>query len=224
LLRDFLAKIVRRTIFAVGLIVGLTALEINIGPLLAVIGAAGFVVAFALQSTLGNFASGLMILMYRPFDVGDVIDVAGVSGKVESMNLTSTQIKTFDNKVVIVPNNSIWGGIITNVTGSNLRRVDMTFGIGYGDDIAKAQSVLEELVRKHQLILDEPEPVIKMHELADSSVNFICRPWAKTPDYWTVYWDITRSVKEEFDRRGISIPFPQRDVHIYQESPAGKQA
>lgn len=215
LMRDVVQTVVRRTLLAVGLIVALSALEVDIGPLLAVIGAAGFVVAFALQDTLGNFASGIMILINRPFDVGDLIDVAGVYGKVVSMNLVSTTIATLDNQVVIVPNNSIWGGVITNVTGSDLRRIDMVFGIGYADDIGAAQKVLETIVNEHPLTLDNPAPVIRLNELADSSVNFICRPWVKSEDYWSVYWDITRAVKEQFDANGISIPFPQQDVHIH---------
>jgi len=218
LLRDFLYKAVRRTVIMVGVIMALAALEINIGPVMAVIGAAGFVIAFALQGTLSNFASGIMILMYRPFDVGDIVDAGGVTGKVRSTNLVSTHIRTFDNKSMIVPNNEIWGGVITNSTGTKKRRVDMVFGIGYGDDIAKAQGILEKITNDHELVLKDPEPDIKVHELADSSVNFICRPWVKTADYWTVYWDVTRAVKEEFDRQGVSIPFPQRDIHLYQEA------
>lgn len=136
------------------------------------------------------------------------------------MNLLSTHVKTFDNKMMIVPNNDIWGGVITNATGTNERRVDMVFGIGYDDDIDKAQKILEEIVSQHELVLEEPEPTIRMHELADSSVNFVCRPWARTGDYWTVYWDITRQVKRRFDEAGISIPYPQRDVHLYNETPA----
>lgn len=218
LLRDFLYKAVRRTVIMVGVIMALAALEINIGPVMAVIGATGFVIAFALQGTLSNFASGIMILMYRPFDVGDIVDAGGVTGRVKSTNLVSTHIRTFDNKSMIVPNNEIWGGVITNSTGTRKRRVDMVFGIGYGDDIAKTQGILEKITNDHELVLKDPEPDIKVHELADSSVNFICRPWVKTADYWTVYWDVTRAVKEEFDRQGVSIPFPQRDVHLYQEA------
>ena len=198
LLRVFMSKMVRRIVLLVGLIVAISAMEINISPVLAAIGGAAFVIAFALQGTLSNFASGLLILSYRPFDVGDVVDAGGVSGKVASMNLVSTHIRTFDNKLMIVPNNQIWGDVITNATGSDERRVDLVFGIGYGDDIGKAQAILEQVVLDHELVLDDPEPVIRVHELADSSVNFICRPWTKTDDYWTVYWDITRSVKEEF--------------------------
>lgn len=217
LLRDFVVHSVRRVTLFIGLIFGLAALEINIGPLLALIGAAGFVVAFALQNTLSNFASGIMIMLYKPFDVGNFVDVAGVAGVVRSMNLVTTTITTPDNQIMVVPNNSIWGNIIINITGSAERRVDLVFGIGYGDDIGHAEKVLADIVSEHPLVLATPAPVIQVHELADSSVNFICRPWAKTNDYWTVYWDLTRMVKERFDAEGISIPFPQRDVHIFQE-------
>ena len=165
-----------------------------------------------------------MILIYRPFDVGDVVDVAGVSGTVAALNIVSTTIKTFDNKIMIVPNNSVWQNVITNATGSTTRRVDLVFGIGYGDDIDKTIQVLEEVVRAHPMTLDDPAPVIRVHELADSSVNFICRPWVNTADYWTVYWDLMRAVKMRFDEEGISIPFPQRDVHLYSERAATEKA
>jgi small conductance mechanosensitive channel len=220
LLRDFLVMTARRIVLIIGLFVGLSALEINIGPVLAIIGAAGFVIAFALQNSLSNFASGILMLVYRPFDIGDTIKVAGTLGKVESMNLLSTQLRTPDNQLVIVPNNSVWGDVITNVTGITQRRVDLVFGIGYGDDADKAQKILEDIVSGHQLVLKEPEAIVKLHELAESSVNFICRPWVKPEDYWNVYWDITREVKRRFDAEGVSIPFPQRDVHIYQETSA----
>ena len=217
LLREFLVLGTRRIVLFIGFFVGLSALEVNIGPVLAVIGAAGFVIAFALQNSLSNFASGILMLIYRPFDIGEVVDVANTVGKVESMNLLSTQLRTLDNKLVIIPNNSVWGDVITNVTGITKRRIDMVFGIGYDDDIDKAQGILESLVTDHELVLEDPEPVVRLHELGDSSVNFICRPWVKPDDYWTVYWDITRAVKQRFDAEGISIPFPQRDIHIYQE-------
>lgn len=220
LLGDFMVTTVRRLVLAIGVIVGLAAMEVNIGPLLAVIGAAGFVIAFALQNSLGNFASGILILVFRPFDVGDVIEVAGVVGKVQSMNLLSINITTPDNKSVIVANNQVWDGAITNITGSDTRRVDLVFGIAYSDDIDHARKVLEELVGAHAKVLETPEPVIRMHELGDSSVNFICRPWVLTADYWEVYWDLTAAVKQRFDREGISIPFPQRDVHLFQSTKA----
>jgi len=218
LLRDFLVLSARRLVLLVGFFIGLSALEINIGPVLAIIGAAGFVIAFALQNSLSNFASGILMLIYRPFDIRDMINVAGVLGKVESMNLLSTQLRTPDNQLIIVPNNSVWGDVITNVTGITQRRIDLVFGIGYSDDIDKAQKILEDIVNTHERVLKDPEPVVRLHELADSSVNFVCRPWVKPDDYWDVYWDITREVKRRFDAEGVSIPFPQRDVHIYQET------
>jgi small conductance mechanosensitive channel len=217
LLQDFLVRMTRGAILAVGVIAAIPRLGLEIAPLLAVIGAAGFAVAFALQDTLSNFASGIMILFYQPFDVGDFVEVGGISGKVQSLTLVSTELKTVDNKKVMVPNNSVWQGIITNAMGSPTRRVDLVFGIGYADSIEKAIGILEDIVGKHELVLEKPEPVIRVHELADSSVNLICRPWAKTDDYWTVYWDLTRAVKERFDAEGVSIPFPQRDVHLYQQ-------
>ena len=220
LLSEFLVISARRLVLFIGLFVGLSALEVNVGPVLAVIGAAGFVIAFALQNSLSNFASGILMLIYRPFDTGDVINVAGTLGKVESMNLLSTQLRTPDNQLVIVPNNSVWGDVITNITGITQRRVDMVFGIGYNDDIDKTQKILEEIVNGHEMVLKEPAAIVKLHELADSSVNFICRPWVKPENYWDVYWDITREVKRRFDAEDVSIPFPQRDVHIYQETSA----
>jgi small conductance mechanosensitive channel len=216
LLKDFIVNITRKTVFLIGFVVALSMLEINIGPLLAAIGAAGFIVGFALQGTLSNFAAGIMILVYRPYDVGDFVDIGGTFGTVDAMTIVSTTLIKPDNQKVIVPNNMIWGDIITNVTGTDKRRVDMVFGIGYSDDIAKAQKILEEILANHEAILKDPEPVIRVHELADSSVNFVVRPWVATENYWEVYWDITRSVKERFDAEGVSIPFPQRDVHLHQ--------
>ena len=223
LLEDFLVGTVRWVVMIVGIIMAAASLEVSIGPLLAIVGAAGFVIAFALQDSLSNFASGLMILFFRPFDVGDVVDAGGVSGKVITMNLVSTTIKTFDNKDMLVPNNKIWNDVITNVTGVDTRRVDMEFGIGYDDDIDKAQAILEDIVAAHPKALKDPEPTIRMHTLADSSVNFVCRPWAMTEDYWDVYWDVTKMVKQRFDAEGIGIPFPQRDVHLYIEGSASTE-
>jgi small conductance mechanosensitive channel len=218
LMRQFFVNMTRRLIFIIGIVIAVSQLGVDVGPLLAAIGAAGFIIGFALQGTLSNFAAGIMILMYQPFDVGDAVEVAGVSGAVEKMTLVSTTIKSWDNKQIVVPNNSIWGDVITNITGNAIRRVDMVFGIGYDDDIEKAQSVLESIIADHEKVLKDPEPTIKLHELGDSSVNFVVRPWARKEDYWGLYWDITKEVKRRFDKEGISIPFPQRDVHIYQEN------
>ena len=215
LLKDFIVNIVRKLIFIVGFVVALSMLEINIGPLLAAIGAAGFIIGFALQGTLSNFAAGIMILIYRPYDVGDLVEICGTFGTVDAMTIVSTTLMTLDNQKVVVPNNMIWGDKITNVTGTDKRRVDMVFGIGYSDDIAKAQKILEEILLNHAAVLKDPEPVVKVHELSDSSVNFVVRPWVKTENYWDVHWDVTRTVKERFDAEGVSIPFPQRDVHMH---------
>jgi len=223
LLVNFLSSFAKQVSMVIGFIVGLAALEIDITPLLAAVGAAGFVVGFALQGTLSNFASGLLILAYRPFDVGDVIEAAGVSGSVDSVSLFSTHVRTFDNKLMIVPNNDIWGGTITNATASDTRRVDLVFGIGYSDDIEQARDILKRTVENHPLVLEEPAANIKVNELADSSVNLICRPWTLTENYWSVYWDLIQTVKQEFDREGISIPFPQSDVHIHQQADTAGQ-
>ena len=218
LLKDVLISVCGGTVTVVGVLIALSQVGISLGPMLAGLGVAGFVVGFALQDTLGNFAAGGMILIYRPYDVDDFIEVAGASGLVKKMSLVSTTITTFDNQTLVIPNSKIWGDVIKNVTAQKLRRVDLVFGIGYGDDIEHAERVLRDVLDDHEAVLSKPEPLIKLHELADSSVNFAVRPWVKTEDYWNVYWDLTREVKLRFDREGISIPFPQRDVHLYPEA------
>jgi len=219
LAESLIARSIKYVILIIGFAISLTALEINITPILATIGAAGLVVGLALQGTLSNFASGLLILINRPFDEGDAVTAGGVTGKVDKMNLVSTTFRTFDNQTIHVPNNEIWGNVITNITANDQRRVDMEFGIGYDDDFEEAERIIRDIVSEHELVLDEPEPAIVMHELADSSVNIVCRPWARTSDWWTVKTDITRRVKKRFDDAGISIPYPQRDIHVYQHSP-----
>ena len=218
LLRHMIVSTAANLVMFLGIMFALSQLGISLGPLLAGLGVLGFIIGFALQDTLGNFASGMMILLYRPYDVGDVIEAAGVSGKVEDMSLVYTVIHTFDNQKMVVPNSKIWGDVIRNVTSQTIRRVDLVFGISYGDDIEKAEQVLTDIVDNHPLTLDDPAPTIKVHTLGDSSVDFIVRPWAKSGDYWNVYWDLTREVKMRFDSEGISIPFPQRDVHVIGES------
>ena len=220
LLKNILVSTSGGMIMALGVLMALSTVGISLAPMLAGLGVAGFIVGFALQDSLGNFASGAMILIYRPFDVGDLIEVTGASGLVRKMNLVSTTILTLDNQTLVVPNSKIWGDVIKNVTAQKERRVDLEFGIAYDDDIELAERVLNEIVSAHDKILDDPEPKIKLHTLGDSSVNFIVRPWTKTDDYWDVYWDLTREVKLRFDREGISIPFPQRDVHVYADKDA----
>lgn len=218
LLNNFFRSMASKTIMIIGFAVALSQLGIEIGPLLAGMGVMGFVVGFALQDTLSNFASGMMILVYRPYDVGDFVNVSGISGQVKDMNLVSTTILTIDHKRMVIPNSKIWGDIITNVTAESLRRVDMVFGVSYSDSMEKTEAVLHKIMDEHPLILDDPKPLIKVHTLNSSSVDFVVRPWVNSKDYWDVYWDITRKVKEEFEMAGISIPFSQQDVHIYSAS------
>lgn len=224
LLRSFSVNSVRKVTMFIGLVIALSQLGVDIGPLLAAIGAAGFVIAFALQRTLSNFAAGVMIMIYRPYDLGDWISAAGVSGSVGSMTLVSTTMKTGDNQTIVVPNGKIWGDVITNVTANATRRVDMVFGIGYDDDMAVAEAELRDLVENHPKVLKDPAPVIRVNELADSSVNFIVRPWALAGDYWQLRSELLRAVKERFDAKGISIPYPQQDVHIHQAGSAEQVA
>jgi small conductance mechanosensitive channel len=220
---DLLTNFARRTsgglIFLIGVLVALATLGVPITPLAAALGGGGFIIGFALQETLGNFASGLLIMVYRPFDVGDYVNVAGVGGTVKQMSLVSTTLTTIDNKLLVIPNKTVWGETITNYTGNALRRVDLIFGIGYGDNIQQAFEVLTETVNKHECVLSDPPLELTVGSLGDSCVNISCRPWVKTPDYWKVYWDLTREVKEAFDAAGINIPFPQRDVHVHTVSP-----
>ncbi|MGD9388251.1 MAG: mechanosensitive ion channel [Gammaproteobacteria bacterium] len=217
LLRRMIISVTRGVVMVFGILVALSQMGISVGPLLAGLGVAGFVIGFALQDTLANFASGLMILLYRPFDVGDIVETGGVFGKVKEMSLVNTTVLTFDNQTLVVPNTKIWGDVIKNVTAQDVRRVDLVFGIGYADDIPKAEGILEDVLRKHNKVLPDPPPVVRLHELGDSSVNFIVRPWVKRDDYWDVYWDVTRQVKLRFDAEGVTIPFPQRDVHLHMQ-------
>ncbi len=215
LLRDTLVSWSSKAVMAIGLLVALSHLGVEIGPLLAGLGIAGFILGFALQDSLGNLAAGGMILAYRPYDVGDVIEAGGVRGKVSGMSLVSTTVLTFDNEMLIVPNSKIWGDVIRNVTAQKIRRIDLEFGVGYGTDVDHADRVFRDILAKHEKVLDQPEPIVEVHKLGDSSVGFAVRPWVRTEDYWPVYWSLTREVKKRLDQEGISIPFPQRDVHLH---------
>lgn len=215
LMQDFFISMFGKFVWVIGIMVGLSQLGLNLAPILTGFGIAGVIIGFALQDTLSNFAAGMMLLIYRPFDVGDFVYAGGVDGKVSHMSLVNTTIRTFDNQIIIVPNSKIWGDVIKNITHERIRRVDMVFGIGYADDLLKAESVLSDIITSHPAVLRTPEPMIKVHTLNTSSVDFIVRPWVKTDDYWDVYWDVTKEVKLRFDREGISIPFPQQDVHLH---------
>ena len=215
-LARFLTSLTKFGLLAFVVIAALHTLGIQTTSFIAVIGAAGLAIGFALQGSLSNFASGVMLMVFRPFKSGDYIEAGGTAGVVESVHIFNTVLKTPDNKKVIVPNGKITGDNIVNYSAMQKRRVDMKFGIGYGDDILKAKTVLEKILSEDSRILTEPAPVIAVSELGDSSVNFVARPWVKTADYWSVYFDLTEKVKLTFDEQGISIPFPQRDIHMYQ--------
>lgn len=218
LLREMILAAVKNLVILMGALIALAQLGISLGPLLAGLGIAGFIIGFALQDSLSNFASGMMILIYRPFDVGDFVDITGVQGKIYKMSLVNTTFLTVDNRKLVLPNNMIWKSVITNYTDQETRRVDLVFGISYGDDINKAEAVIRETLAKFDAILDEPETVVRVYELGESSVNLIVRPWVRTEDYWETYWGLTKEVKLAFDKAGITIPFPQRDLNVIESS------
>jgi len=183
---------------------------------IAILGAAGLAIGLALQGSLANFAGGVLVLMFRPFKVGDFVEAQGVAGTVAEIQIFNTVLKTGDNRTVIVPNGAISNGIITNFSAQDTRRVDFVFGIGYDDDIDQARAVLLGIFGRDERVLDDPEPFVKVGELGDSSVNFTCRVWVKSADYWGVYFDTIEQVKTTFDAENIAIPYPQTDVHLHQ--------
>jgi small conductance mechanosensitive channel len=215
LLASFTSNIAYVALVAFVVIAALSQLGIQTTSFVAIIGAAGLAIGLSLQSSLSNFASGVMIIAFRPFKVGDFIEAGGVAGVVEGIQIFSTQMRTGDNKAIIVPNSNITGGNITNYSAKDTRRVDMVFGIGYDDDIKKAKDILVKLLKEDDRILKDPEPLVAVSELADSSVNFVVRPWVNSADFWGVKFDYTEAVKLTFDKEGISIPYPQQDVHMH---------
>lgn len=217
-LTGFVCSLVGMLLLAFVVIAALGQLGIDTTSLSAIIAAAGLAIGFALQGSLGNFAAGIMLIVFRPFKAGDFIEAGGVSGIVEDIQVFATKIRTGDNKEITVPNAGITGGNIVNYSAKETRRVDMKFGIAYDDDIKKAKETLEAILKADARVLEDPAPTIAVSELGDSSVNLICRPWVKSADYWGVFWDTHEKVKTEFDAAGLSIPFPQRDVHLYQQS------
>lgn len=201
-------------VFAV--IAALSKFGVQTTSFIAVIGAAGLAVGLALQGSLSNFAAGVLILLFRPFRIGDMIDSSGSRGKVTEIGILVTTLATPDNQKVILPNGSIMGSKIINVNALPTRRVDLVASISYGDDIEKARDVLRGILAAHSQVLKEPAPVVEVLEMADSAVNLAVRPWVNTADYWPVYFDLNRSIKHELERSGLTIPFPQRDVHLFQ--------
>lgn len=213
---SFFANILYFVLLAFVLIAALGQIGVETTSFAAAIAAAGLAIGLALQGSLSNFAAGVLIIIFRPFKSGDYVEVNGVGGSVEAISIFTTTLKTPDNKIVIVPNSHVTDGNIVNYSAEATRRVDMVFGCGYDDDILKAKKLLEKIVKADERVLKDPEPQIAVSELGDSSINFVVRPWVKTPDFWAAKFDITEKVKLEFDKAGISIPYPQRDVHIHE--------
>lgn len=215
-LLKFVGNLVYIALLAFIIIAALSQLGIQTTSFIAVLGAAGLAIGLALQGSLANFAAGFLMIVFRPFRVGDYIEGAGVAGTVEEIQIFTTTLATPDNKTVIIPNASLTGDNIVNWTLKGTRRVDMVMGIGYDDDIDKAKQIMADILAEEERILKDPAPQIAMIELADSSVNFVVRPWVNASDYWGVYMSITEKIKKAFDANEINIPYPQRDVHIYQ--------
>ncbi|MDH3342368.1 MAG: mechanosensitive ion channel [Gammaproteobacteria bacterium] len=214
ILINFISSIIKTILLLFVVVASLNQLGVDTTSLIALIGAAGLAIGLSLQSTLQNLAAGVMLIVFRPFKDGDFIDAGGVMGTVEKINIFNTVMRTGDNREIIVPNGSIYGGTITNYSARETRRVDMVFGIGYNDDLRKAKDIIKGILDTDERILSEPEPLVAVAELADSSVNFNVRPWCKSGDYWNVYFDTHENIKLAFDEAGISIPYPQMDVHM----------
>ena len=213
MLRQFVQKTIGFVVFFIGIIVALSSIGVQVGTMATAAGAGGLVIGFALQDSIANFASGIMIMIYKPFDMDDFVLIDGVKGKVEKMSFVSTTLVTIDNKELVIPNRKAWGNTITNYTGRSVRRVDFFFYISHGDDIERASALLVELASKHEDVLSKPEPMVGVNSLSDVAVEIFLRPWVKTDDYWPVYWELTKQVKDLFDKEGITIPKQEILVH-----------
>ena len=219
ILVNFVSNIVYYTLLVVVVIMALAQLGIQTTSMLAVFGAAGLAIGLALKDSLSNFASGVMLVMFRPFKIGHVVEVGGVTGKVKDLRIFSTIIITPDNKEVIIPNGQVTSGVITNFTSQGTRRVDLVFGVSYDDDLKVAKKIMEETVNAHPLVMKEPAPKVALMELGASSVDFVVRPWTTVDDYWTVYSDLLEQMKANLEAGGCSFPYPQSDVHLHQVKP-----
>ncbi|NNC79415.1 MAG: mechanosensitive ion channel [Acidimicrobiales bacterium] len=213
-LRGFLVSILRAILLVLVIIAALGTLGIETTSFAAILAAAGLAVGLALQGTLANFASGVMLLLFKPYKAGDLVEIGGVLGVVDEIQIFNTLLTTPDNKLVIMPNAQVTSGPITNLSGKGSLRVDLVAGIGYDDDLKQAKSILQDILDSHPKVLAEPAPAVTVMELGDNSVNFAVRPYATVADYWDVYFDVTESIKLRLDEAGISIPYPQRDIHI----------
>jgi small conductance mechanosensitive channel len=213
ILEKFTVDILGKVLWVLVLLVGISSFGVNVVPIITGLGVGGFILGFAFQETLGNLAAGLMLLLNAPFKVGDFIEAAGTGGVVQEMNLMATTLTTPDNKKILIPNNNIWGGNIVNYSAMDTRRVDMTVGISYTADIGKAIGVIRDVIKNNEHALKDPECVVEVVEMGDSSVNLVVRSWCNTADYWTVFFSLQRNIKESLDANNIEIPFPQMDVH-----------
>ena len=216
---NFLSNVVYAILLVAVILAALDTLGLPVTSLVAIVGAAGLAVGLALKDSLGNFASGVMLVMFRPFKKGDFVEVAGVAGSVEEIRIFSTTLTTPDNKLIIIPNGQVASGTITNYSANDQRRVDLVFGVGYDDDLKVTREVLTRLCAEHPKVLDDPATKIFVMNLGDSSVDFAVRPWAKTEDYWTVYSDLLEQAKVELEAAGCNIPYPQTDVHLHHSNP-----
>jgi small conductance mechanosensitive channel len=215
---SFVASLVYGLVVIVAFIAAISHLGFNTTSLVAIVGAAGLAIGLALQGSLSNFASGILLISLKPFKAGDFVEIAGTAGVVEEVHVFSTQLKTGDNKTVIIPNGGITNGTITNYSAKPTRRIDLVIGVGYSADLKQTKQILRDVVSNHDLVLKDQAITIGVSELADSSVNFVVRPWVKTSDYWPVHFDLLETIKIELDKAGIEIPFPQLSVHVNQEN------
>ncbi|MBN8413324.1 mechanosensitive ion channel [Halomonas denitrificans] len=224
LLIKFLGNILYALLLIFVVLAAISRIGIQTASLIAVIGAAGLAVGLALQGSLANFAAGVMVIIFRPYRIGDYVEAGGVSGTVEDVQIISTELSTPDNRKIIVPNGQMMSGAVVNYSAHATRRVDLAVGVGYDDNIDTVRRVLESVVADDPRVLSEPKPNIRMNAMGDSSITWIVRPWVQASDYWSVYWEMTEEIKRRFDREGISIPFPQRDVHLYHHAKEESQA
>jgi len=220
----FLAAILYAILLVAVVIAAVGQLGIQTTPLVAVLGAAGLAVGLALQNSLGNFASGVMLVLFRPFTKGDFVEAGGTSGTVSEVGIFNTVLNTPDNRRVIVPNGQITNDIITNYSAHDTRRIDLIIGVDYGDDLKTARATIEKVIKAHDKVLEDPAPIVWVMELADSSVNFAVRPWVAAPDYWQVRNELLEQLKTELESAGCSIPFPQRDVHLHEVGKSSEAA
>jgi small conductance mechanosensitive channel len=216
----FLCSLAYYLTLAVVVVAVLNLFGIETASLIAILGAASLAVGLALQGTLSSFSAGVMLLVFRPFKVGDFVEAAGIAGAVDEIGVFSTTLNTPDNVRIIVPNSKIYGDVVKNYSTNDTRRNDIVLGVGYGDDLGRAIETVQRVLKEESRVLADPAPVVAVAELADSSVNLVVRPWCASADYWALRFDLTRRLKEEIEKAGCSIPFPQRDVHVHQTGSA----